>query len=723
MAVSASAPRAALPRALPGVARRLLVPKLVVPLAFAFSALWFAWQAGHVSSYIWLIDEMLYVKTALGYAGLDGILPHVHGQQYGVPNVLYMWLLAPFFGLMDTGDAFKAAHIMNGVLWASALFPTYLLVRRLGAAWGWALFAGLLTVWVPWGVATLTLMTETVAYAAFPWALLAMTVAVADPRPRNDALALVAIVVAIAARTQLVFLLPVFLVSIAVVELSLGDRANWRRRLYGHRALVALIGALALFVLLIEVVGGDLLGGYSTTSKAPPFTEGMWNMGMRHVAAVVVGLGIVPTILFTAWAVRAATAAATPFERGFAAVALLNLGALFYVAAFFGQTVSSVVQERYVADAVPIVVAGAVALVADWRRPMPKVGLLLGGAVAALGISGSVFKVTDAAGAFDRVANPAAGFNLELEREVPEWTAWFPGRDLGINEGLILIAVLLSVLCVAVLTTRWRRWLAPVLMGLVLLFTVHETRWLTPLVITGMNTEFPGLLPGVRDQPYDWVDRSVPDGENAGLIVGRLEPFVVDLGNQWMWIEFWNKSIDRAYTPSGSAETTAWPALNWKVDIASGRLTMPDPRDNYVLSGKDPRFMPAGEVIGRTSYGAVVLKPDEPLRMRWYSPDLKSDGGPASAEKGFAVLHVYGEERLTLTLLADSVGPEDEDARLPYTVDGAGGPVRGTLAPGKQRRVVVSPENGIVKLRLPEVVLKGGTPPRANVRLIGVEPA
>src|SRR5688500_9045432 len=107
MAVSASAPRAAFPRALPAAARRLLVPKLVVPLAFAASALWFAWQAGHVSSYIWLIDEMLYVKTALGYAGLDGILPQVHGQRYGVPNVLYMWLIAPFMAVLDSGDAFK----------------------------------------------------------------------------------------------------------------------------------------------------------------------------------------------------------------------------------------------------------------------------------------------------------------------------------------------------------------------------------------------------------------------------------------------------------------------------------------------------------------------------------------------------------------------------------------------------------------------------------------
>jgi hypothetical protein len=730
MSVSASAPRAAVPRAVTDRVRRLIVPKLVVPLAFAVSAFWFAWQAGHISSYIWLIDEMLYVKTALGYAGLDGILPHVHGAQYGVPNVLYMLLLAPFFGLLSTTDAFQAAHIMNGILWASSLFPVYLLVRRLGASWGWALFAGLLTVWVPFGVATLTLMTETVAYAAFPWALLAMTVAVAEPRPRNDALALLAIVVAIAARTQLVFLLPVFLVSILVVELSMGDRADWRRRLRGHRALVALIAALALLVGLIQLVGGDLLGGYSTTSEAPPFTEGMWAMGMRHVAAIVVGLGIVPTILFVAWAVRGAGGPATPFERGFLAVALLCLGSLFYVAAFFGQTVASVVQERYVAYAVPIVVAGAVALVADWRRPVPKVAILAGAAAAVLGISGSVFKVTDAAGAFDRVANPAAGYNLELEKLVPEWTAWFPGRDLGVNEGLILIAAILGVVVMAALASRWRRFLAPLLMGLVLAFTVAETRWLTPLVITGMNTEFPGLLPGVRDQPYDWVDRSLPGGDNAGLLAGRLEPFVEDQGNHWMWVEFWNKDIERAYTPSGSAETTGWPAYKWRVDEATGRFVAPDDVDAFVVSRSDPRIMLQGRMVETATYGAGVLRPTRPLRAAWYTQGLKFDGGPEAQKSGAAVLHLYegGPERVSITLEADTVGPEDEGTKLPWRVEDARGSRGGTLAEGQKVEFTVRPipagdGHGVVRLKLPELKLKGMTPAQANVRLISVEPA
>ncbi len=720
-----------MPRALPQAARQLLVPRLVVPLAFAASALWFAWQAGHVGSYVWLIDELLYVKTALGYAGFDGLLPHVHGQQYGVPNVLYMWLLAPLFGLLDSGDAFKAAHVMNGILWASALFPVYLLVRRLGASWGWALFAGVLTVWVPWGVATLTLMTETAAYATFPWAVLAMTVAVVDPRPRNDALALVAIVVAISARTQLVFLLPVFLVAIVVVELSLGERADWRRRLRGHRALVVLIAGLALLVGLIQLVGGDLLGGYSTTSSAPPFTEGMWSMGMRHVSAVVIGIGIVPVILFVAWAARAAGGGATPVERAFLTVALLCLGSIFYIAAFFGQTIASVAQERYVAYAIPIIVAGAVALAADWRRPMPRAGLLAGGAAAALGLSGAVYKVGDAAGAFDRVANPASAYNLELEQLVPRWTAWFPGRDLAVNEGLILIAFVLSLVALVAFASRWRRWLAPLLMGLTLLFTVTETRWTVPLVITGMNTEFPGALPGVRDQPNDWVDRALGDGESAGVLPGRLEPYVEDQANQWMWVEFWNKEIDRAYTPSGTAEFTGWPGLRWAVDERTGRLTTPADVDAFVVSRTDPRLRLRGREVASATYGAAVLRPERPVQAAWWTDGLKYDGGAEDTETGRATLNLYdaGIDRLRVTLEADVLGPEDEGTRLPWRVRDALGERRGQLASGKQVELVVRAREvaaggaRVVGFTLPELKLKGMTPAQASVRLISVEPA
>lgn len=731
MAVSAPAPRAAFPRSLPDAARRVLVPRLVVPLAFAFSALWLAWQAGHVGSYVWLIDEMLYVKTALGYAGFEGILPHVHGQQYGVPNVLYMWLLAPWFGLLDSGDAFKGAHVMNGVLWASALFPVYLLVRRLGAAWGWALFAGLLTVWVPWADATLTLMTETAAYAAFPWALLAMTVAVADPRPRNDALALVAICVAIAARTQLVFLLPVFLVAIVVVELSLGDRGDWRRRVRGHWALVALLAALALFVALIQIVGGDLLGGYSTTSKAPPFAEGIWSMGMRHVAAVVVGIGIVPVILFVAWSIRAATGTVAPAERAYVAIALLALGALFYVAAFFGQTVASVAQERYVAYAIPILAAGAAAFAADRVRPVPRVALLAGGVAAALGLSGSVYKVSDAAGAFDRVANPAAAYNFELERLMPTLTGWLPGRDLWVNEGLILFAVVLSIVAVVAFSARWRRWAVPVLMGLVLAFTVTETRWVIPKVITGMNTEFPGALPGVRDQPNDWVDRALADGEKAGLLAGRLNPYVLDLANQWMWVEFWNKDIDRAYTPTGGADFTGWPGGRWTVTPATGAATFPDPPDAFVVGEKDPRLMLAGRKVARATYGAAVLRPERPLRALWFATGLKLDGGPDERVRGKATLNFYVgvPERVRLTLVADQVGPEDAGTRLKWSLEDASGIRSGALKHGVTRTFVVRPapvpgEPGrrTVRVALPEQRLKGMNPAQANVRITAVEP-
>src|SRR5918992_5886141 len=111
----------AVPRLRP-LAERLLRPPALLLLAFAGSAAWLAWQAGHVNSFVWLIDEALYVKEAQAYADFQGLLPHVHGERYGVPNVLYPLLLAPLYGFLDSPDAFTAAHVLNGIAWASTMF-------------------------------------------------------------------------------------------------------------------------------------------------------------------------------------------------------------------------------------------------------------------------------------------------------------------------------------------------------------------------------------------------------------------------------------------------------------------------------------------------------------------------------------------------------------------------------------------------------------------------
>ena len=120
-----------------------------------------SWLAVGFSSRIrdWgvMTDELLYVKLAISAATRHSPLPVVHGQVVGTINQLYPLLLAPFFGALDDPGAFRAAHILNAPLMASAAIPAYLLARRLVDKRA-ALAVALLSVVVVWMVLTGFLM-------------------------------------------------------------------------------------------------------------------------------------------------------------------------------------------------------------------------------------------------------------------------------------------------------------------------------------------------------------------------------------------------------------------------------------------------------------------------------------------------------------------------------------------------------------------------------------
>ena len=67
--------------------------------------------------------------------------------------------------------------------------PVYLLARRFGLGLLVSLWAGALTVAVPWIVLSSFLLTEVVAYPMFCWGLLALTHAVERKRWPTDVLA------------------------------------------------------------------------------------------------------------------------------------------------------------------------------------------------------------------------------------------------------------------------------------------------------------------------------------------------------------------------------------------------------------------------------------------------------------------------------------------------------------------------------------------------------
>ncbi|MGH3111077.1 MAG: hypothetical protein ACRDQT_09190, partial [Gaiellaceae bacterium] len=169
------------------------------------------WFSGRIRDWSVMTDELLYAKLATSIAETGSPLPSVHGTSIGVYNQLYPLLLAPLYGTLSPPDAFRAAHVLNAFVIASAAFPAYLLARQVvGRVWSLAVAA--LSILVPWMILSGFVMTEVVAYPAFLWAMLGLQLAAAEPSPRRDLLAAGALVLAGLARTQflaLVLVLPV----------------------------------------------------------------------------------------------------------------------------------------------------------------------------------------------------------------------------------------------------------------------------------------------------------------------------------------------------------------------------------------------------------------------------------------------------------------------------------------------------------------------------------
>ncbi|HEX2084890.1 MAG TPA: hypothetical protein VHF89_04340 [Solirubrobacteraceae bacterium] len=698
------------------LAARVWTPRVALPVAFALSAGWLAYQAWHVNSYIWLIDELLYMKYAVSYSDFAGFMPAVHGQSYGAPNLLYPLLCAPLFWFLSAPDAFTGAHVLNGILFGSAIFPVYLTARRVGATWPWALLGGLVAVWVPWSVASLVMMTEATAYAAFAWAVFAMTVAVAEPRPRHDLLALVAIAAAVLARTQLVFLVAVFPLAVLLYELARPGGPSWRGRLRARRALFGFAVLGAILVALVQLAGGTLLGSYEITTTTSLLPGGLWDGMMVHVAHLVIGVTVVPAVMWVAWLLVTAMRPAGGFELAGALVTGIAFAAMTYQAGWFTKTVAGgVFQERYVLYAAVLFAIGLAALASNVSRPAPRVTLLAATFLAALAVAGSGFGVGEAAGAFGRVASAGAGLNEVFANWHADANSIVPGRDRSVTELLGLFALLTGLVLTIAFARPLRRYAVPAVCLLALAGSIAQTRWLFPRVINGIAESYPSVMAGVDQVPRDWVDQTVPEGAEVGLMPGRLG--TGNDGDRWMWTEFWNERLDDEYTLAGTGPFTGWPGHRLTVDDATGRVTAAETPDYLAVAPQDPTFMLRGEVVRTSPYGVAVMKVAKPLQARWLLEGATFDGAPREEDRRLR-LRVFEPAGVALTLAADTAGPENGTVRFAYEVTDEAGRSRGTLPPGGERRIVVTGDHVVV--RLPALQLREGR--EATIRLVSVEP-
>ena len=143
-----------------------------------------------VANWFVMTDELYYERLAVSVAQTGSLLPRLHGTVVSNVNQLYPLLLSPVFGNGDVPASLEAAHRLNAFVMASAAIPVYLLARRVGIGWLTSIWIGALAVAVPWIVLSSFLLTEVVAYPAFCWSLLALTVATARRTALADAVAL-----------------------------------------------------------------------------------------------------------------------------------------------------------------------------------------------------------------------------------------------------------------------------------------------------------------------------------------------------------------------------------------------------------------------------------------------------------------------------------------------------------------------------------------------------
>jgi dolichyl-phosphate-mannose-protein mannosyltransferase len=575
-----------------------------------------------VADWYVMTDELLYERLAISVGQLHSPLPRIHGELIGNVNQLYPLLLAPLFHGSLVPSGLRDGHVLNAFVMSSAAIPAFLLARKVTNGSRLAYVVAVLTVCLPWIVLSSFLMTEAVAYPAFLWAILALHNAALAPRARNDALLLLAIGVAILARTQ-------FAVLLAIVPVALLlDRPSPRRLVSEHRVLAGAYAVLAV-VAVILVATGNLsraLGTYSVTAEGNVAPSGMPRSLLEHLAPLGLGMGIVPFVLGVAWLLSSVVQERTRVERAFASItAVAFVALLLEVTSYDLRFGAGRLHDRYLFY---VVASGALLALAFAFVPV---------------ISYWKFNVD----------SPVAYLNETLLS--------IGGSESGAQLLLAFVAIAALMLLLA-----GRRVAIAVAVFAIVLAPVQTAAAFTRL----LTHEGTSGRPITLDQSvvFDWLDRKVGTGGTVTMV-----PYPFLYGDYWenvayWWnLEFWNESIrraavyDSAYT--GTPETFPTTALSF--NRTSGRANV-SPSTYVAEAVAETRFDLAGKVIAEYR-GVDLIRAERPWRAQWLAFNLYRDGWTIPRVDGtirvFAAPGQTARERRYLTV---SVRAPNDVAPRPF---------------------------------------------------------
>lgn len=263
----------------------------------ALSALFRFWVA-RSSPTPWIMpDEYIYAQLGQSLAETGHFVVNGAGMASWSYGPLYPLLIAPAWLLTSSASqAYAAVQLVNCIVMSSAAVFAYLLGRRVLDR-QLSFFLAVLTVLVPSMVYSTKAMTESLAYPVFLATVLAITLALERPTHRRQALALLAIGIAVLTRGELVMLVPGFLTAIVIVA-ALGEKRAFRQRLLAYRATLGFFAAaLAAGIGWWLLQGGEVLGAHGNWVHVFEF-EALPRWLLTYIGELDLYVGIIPFAAF-----------------------------------------------------------------------------------------------------------------------------------------------------------------------------------------------------------------------------------------------------------------------------------------------------------------------------------------------------------------------------------------------------------------------------------------
>jgi hypothetical protein len=684
-------------------------PPLVLGLIVLGAAVLVAVQTLRITSFE--PDELGYTRLAIGIA--HAFTPFT--QSYGGAsrlNQLYPLVISPLWGVFGNVTAFHLTHAWNALLMSSAAIPAYLLSREVvRARWASYLAAALVAV-LPWLTIATAELTEVAAYPAAVWALLAMQRSLAQPSPRRDVIALLAIGVATYGRLQLALLAPAFVVAMLVheigYELSAHDRrrvspALFMRRLGRAHAVLSGAAVLGIVIGVPLLVTGKLAsaaGFYGNTLSGVSLGAPTLALARSYLSSIALGMGAIPVALAIGFACSTLVAPASRRVHAFASLTVVVVVALtLQVAEISVRFTGAVLQERYLFYIAPLLVVGMFAALLATRHPVRAV--VIGSVILGLLIASTHYET------------PQNAFWYQVSPGLTSFYGWVvPAFGVrATTTALRTAGVVVAATGVVVALLLLRVSAVRVLIGIAtaaVVFCGWETTHALVHVVDGTQNSTGLGRQSLRD--VSWVDDRVPAGASVDQLVDETGGVAVS-SKLWSDNAFWNRSVAGAYTTQYVPLKSYFSSVGLTVNPRSGGIVAASGGLAGSIAADRPRYLvvdsrgfpirPVGTVVARSPRDDLeLIRLAAPLRTRYLlsgvSPggwlpldrpavlrlyDLHGvSGSCATVSLSFSVSQaVPGGETLTLggttaTRRVTLVPGENATVSVPVCADGAGEP-------------------------------------------------